>query len=244
MVRGGRTRAERDADVRLGEGRGVVDAVAHHRHHLAAGLQLLRGPPRLSVLVSVVRGGCLGVCFGGGRGVERNPAEELGAPIPPARLTAVALISGLRAFNVYSYRLRGLAIIRRAALPAGRRCGGGGQAAAGRGLREKPKIVGGLAFMRAAFPAGRFSAVTCWMASRDAMAAAVRRLSPVARWHVMPRRCSAATTPRASGFSGSNSAMVAARQPSRATMTHVCPSIWGGGEQGRAAWAAVAGANG
>ncbi len=81
------------------------------------------------------------------------------------------------------------------------------------------------ALTTAALPAGRHSAVTLVMASRAAMARAVRRLSPVTRWHLTPRCSSAATTPRASGLSGSNRAIAAASTPFTATKMHVCPSL-------------------
>ena len=68
---------------------------------------------------------------------------------------------------------------------------------------------------------GRHSAQTLTMASCSAMARAVRQLSPVTRWTARPRLASAATTPRASGFSGSVTASTARMLPLTATMMHV-----------------------
>ena len=68
---------------------------------------------------------------------------------------------------------------------------------------------------------GRHSAQTLTMASCSAIARAVRQLSPVTKCTAKPRRAKAATTPRASGLSGSVTARTATMVPDTATMIHV-----------------------
>ncbi len=72
---------------------------------------------------------------------------------------------------------------------------------------------------------GRHSAQTLGMASCSATARAVRQLSPVTKWQVMPMRCSAAITPLASAFKGSLMASTPEMWPPMATMMHVQQSL-------------------
>ena len=70
--------------------------------------------------------------------------------------------------------------------------------------------------MAATLPSGSTSDTTSSMPSRFAMASAVRRLSPVIMATLSPMACSAAMVAGVVGFTGSATAMMAARRPSMA----------------------------
>lgn len=69
------------------------------------------------------------------------------------------------------------------------------------------------------------SAVTWRIPSWAAMMRAVTQLSPVSMWQASPARPSAATTPAASGFTGSATATAAASLPGECPQPDWLPTI-------------------